>query len=249
MPEVGNSKYLVMMGWRDVPHLDHDEIQSLLDSTPPYLRDAREKGIPSMGSGAIYPVPESDILIDPFEIPDYWPRCCGMDVGWNRTAAIWGAIDRNTGTTYLYSEYYRGEAEPSVHANGIMARGDWIPIAIDPASRGRSQRDGEQLFQNYIDLGLDLVPAKNNVESGLYDVWQLLSGGGIKVFNNLQNWLMEYRLYRRDEKGKVVKKNDHIMDATRYLTTTGINSAIIKPKPKRSVMSEYSMSTNKYTGY
>lgn len=249
MPEVGNSKYLVMMGWRDVPHLDHDEIQSLLDSTPPHLKDAREKGIPSMGSGAIYPVPESDILIDPFDIPEYWPRVCGLDVGWNRTAAVWGAIDRNSGIAYLYSEYYRGEAEPSVHASGIRSRGEWMPIAIDPAARGRGQRDGEQLFQDYTDLGLDLIPAKNARESGLYDTWERLSGGRLKVFNTLQNWLMEYRLYRRDEKGKVVKENDHLMDATRYFVTTGIDNAIFKPRPKSSVIAEHSMSQNKYTGY
>jgi hypothetical protein len=32
----------------------------------------------------------------------------------------------------------------------------------------------------------------------------------------LQNWLSEFRIYRRDEKGKIVKQNDHLMDATRY---------------------------------
>ena len=248
MPEVGNNKYLVMADWTDVPHLDPEETKMMLESTPPHLRDARSKGIPSMGAGAIYPVPESEILVDPFEIPYYWPRACGMDVGWNKTAAVWATQDRNSYVTYLYSEYYRGEAEPSVHASAVRSRGDWIPIAIDPASRGRGQSDGGQLFQDYIDLGLDLIQADNGVDAGIYNVWEMLSSGRLKVFNTMRNWLMEYRLYRRDEKGKIVKENDHLMDATRYLCVTGINHAIVKPKPYKSMNSMVS-GMNRRTGY
>ena len=35
-----------------------------------------------------------------------------------------------------------------------------------------------------------------------------------------QDWINEYRIYRRDDKGKVVKKHDHLMDASRYLVRT-----------------------------
>lgn len=229
MPEISPSKYLVMAGWDDVPHLDEQTKRELLDSTPPYLRDARSKGIPSLGSGAIYPVPESEITVDPFPIPSWWPRAYGLDVGWNRTAAIWGAVDRESGTVYLYTEHYRGQAEPSIHADAIKAKGSWMYGAIDPASRGRGQKDGEQLFQNYLDLGLNIIKAKNGVEAGLYKVWQMLSSGRLKVFSNCQAWLSEYRLYRRDEKGNIVKEHDHIMDATRYLIMSGIDVAQVAP--------------------
>ena len=69
------SKYVVMAGWDDVPHLDEQAKKDLYASIPPYQRDARSKGIPQLGSGAIYPVPESEIVCKPFEIPRYWPRC------------------------------------------------------------------------------------------------------------------------------------------------------------------------------
>jgi Terminase RNaseH-like domain len=196
---------------------------------PPYQRDARSKGIPQLGSGAIFPIPESEILVDPFELPPYWPRAYGLDVGWNRTAAIWGALDRETDTLVLYAEHYRGQAEPAVHAEAIRARGAWMPGVIDPASRGRAQRDGEQLLQNYRDLGLKLVAARNGVEAGLFEVYQRLGSGRLKVFRTLQNWLAEYRLYRRDEKGTVVKASDHLMDATRYLAVSGTTIAELAP--------------------
>lgn len=206
-----------MAGWDDVPHLSQKARDTLYESIPPYQRDARSKGIPQLGSGAIYPVPESEIVVPDMEIPRHWPRGYGFDVGWNKTAAIFGALDRDSDILYLYSEHYMGEAQPAVHAAAIRARGPWIPGRIDPASRGRGQRDGEQLLQDYNDLGLDLLPAVNAVESGLYKVWMRLSTGRLKVFKSCQSWLGEFRIYRRDDKGKIVKKDDHAMDATRYL--------------------------------
>ena len=232
-------KAVVTAGWDDVPHLTEDAKKALLESIPPFQRDARSKGIPQLGAGAIYPIPESDILVDDFKIPEHWPQAFGMDVGWNRTAAVWAAWNRETDTVYLFNEHYRGQAEPSIHTQSIRARGEWVPGVIDPASRGRNQKDGQQLIQQYKDLGLDLEFAFNGVESGLYEVWQRLSTGRLKVFRSLSNWLTEYRLYRRDEKGQVVKSNDHIMDATRYLIMSGLERAITKPKPIEPDHEEY----------
>ncbi len=229
MPEVSRSKYMVQAGWEDVPHLDKETQKDLLDSTPPHLRDARSKGSPSLGAGAIYPVPLSEILVDPFQIPAFWPRCYALDVGWNRTACLWAALDRSVDCWYFYTEHYRGQAEPSIHTTAIKARGDWIPGLIDPAARGRSQKDGAQLIVDYNELGLKLEPAKNAVEAGLYAVWERLSTGRIKIFRTLQNWQAEYRLYRRDEKGAVVKQFDHLMDCTRYLILSGRTRAIPYP--------------------
>ena len=216
MPEISESKYLVTAGWEHVPHLSDRAKRELLAATMPHLREARSKGIPALGSGAIYPIPESDFLVGDFAIPPHWPRIYALDVGWNRTAALWGAWDRDQDVKYLTAEHYRGQAEPAIHAAAIKAKK--VPRGvIDPAARGRAQKDGEQLLKTYEDNGLKLVIANNAVESGLYEVWQRLSTGRLKVFRSLSNWLNEYRLYRRDERGRIVKENDHLMDCTRYL--------------------------------
>lgn len=219
------TRAVIMATWDDAPHLTEEMKRDMLATYPPFQRDARSKGIPQLGAGAIYPVPESEILCDPFDIPDHWPRCYALDVGWNRTAAIWLAHDRETQTVYAYSEHYRGQAEPSVHAEAIRARGDWMHGVIDPAARGRAQQDGQQLLKNYRDLGLHLSEAENAVEAGIYAVWQRLSGGRLKVFRTLQSFLGEYRMYRRDEKGRIVKANDHLMDAIRYGVMSGLTVA------------------------
>lgn len=216
------SKAVVNCGWDDVPHIDEAEAADLLAATPPHLRDARSKGIPSMGVGMVYSVPEEQILIDPFFIPPYWPKAYGFDVGWRRTAALFGAKDPSTGMLYLYDEHYRGEAEPIIHATAIKRRAGvppWMWGAIDPASRGRSQRDGKQLLHDYRaePNKLKLILADNTLESSVYDLWNAFSTGQIKVFRTLMSFRAEYRIYRRDKNGKIVSENDHLMDCLRYL--------------------------------
>lgn len=222
------SRSVIQAGWDDVPHITPEMIEKMTAGMAPHTADARRKGVPSLGSGAIYPVPEEDVFIDPIQLPTHFYRAYGFDVGWNKTAAIWGAHDRDTDVLYCYSEHYRGRAEPSVHASGIKARGSWIPGIIDTAARGRSQVDGRNLWDLYEAEGLDLHNADKAVEAGLLEVYQRLSTGRLKIFKTLSGTQSEYRIYRRDEKGRVVKENDHLMDALRYLVM-GISLAKLKP--------------------
>ena len=210
------SKFTIMATWDDVPHLNEKDKQDLWNSIPAYQRDARSKGIPQLGSGAVYQVNETDIKCAPFEIPPYWPMLYGFDVGWHSTAACWIAHDTQSDVAYIYSVYKRGKVEPVVHAESIIARGGWIPGLIDPASSGSSQKDGSKLRDEYNDLGLNLYKADNAVESGIFAVEKRLTTGRLKVFSSCGDWFTEYRMYRRNEKGKIVKHNDHLMDCTRY---------------------------------
>ena len=221
---IGLGKHVTMCDWDDVPHISSDDKKILLAATPPWMREARSKGIPQMGSGAIFQVPLSEIQVKRFEIPKHWKRYAGMDVG-NRTAAIWFAISPDNGIHYGYHEYYREGELPSVHTESIAQPGKWIPIAIDHAAHGRSQIDGKNLFDMYKDLGLELHNADKSVEAGLYTCWERLSTGKIKIFDDLKRFAEEYQKYRKDEQGRVVKKDDHIMDAFRYSQMTGVDLA------------------------
>lgn len=217
-----NQAAIITATWDDAPHLSEQDKTELMASLPPHQRDARSKGVPSLGSGAIYPIQEAEFVVPPVVIPKHWKWSYGLDVGWNNTAAVWTAYDPDADIVYVCHEYKRGQAEPAVHAAAIRARGTWIPGVIDPASRGRSQHDGEQLLALYQEQGLNLQLADNGVESGIFNVYERLSTGRLKVFSTCAAWLEEYRLYRRDDKGRVVKTNDHLMDATRYDVVSGI---------------------------
>ena len=209
------SKYLVQATWDDVPHLSKEQKDKLWASIPEFQRDARAKGIPVLGAGAIYPVDEETLIVNDFPIPDHWPRWYGMDVGWNWTAAVFFAEDRDTGTTYIWSVYKAGKAEPIIHSEAVKARGAWLKGAIDYA--GTNQTDGSRVMEVYQQCGLNVDKANKSVEAGIYTVWQAKTLNKLKVFKSCSGqYLDEQRLYRRDAKGKIVKENDHIMDAERY---------------------------------
>jgi hypothetical protein len=223
------SKAAIFLDMDDVPHLSDSEKEKILASTPPWQRQARKSGIPGHGVGAIYPIPEAAMLVEPFDIPMHWPRSYGMDPGWNCTAVIWFAWDLEKGGAVAYDEYYRGQADPAVHAAAISARGKWIPGVIDPAAQKARGPDGELLLDAYRRLGLNVEKADNAVVSGLLTCWDMLSTQQLRVFNTLRNWRNEIRLYRRNEKGEIIKKNDHLMDAMRYNVMSGRAFAKVPP--------------------
>lgn len=223
-----DGRVFIQAGWEDNPHLSADERVDLEKrfASRPHELEARKLGIPSIGSGLIYPIEESRIICDPFEIPKHWPRCAGMDFGWtNPTAVVWLAHDRDTDTAYVYADYAQSELSPQTHTHNIQARGAWIPIACDPAGQAGGQADGEALMNKYQAHGLNLSPADNSVESGLQEVYERMLTGRLKVFRTCEGVLNERRMYARDEKGKVKKMNDHRMDALRYAVVTGLELA------------------------
>lgn len=245
------SKFTVKASWDDVPHLSEEWKKKAEAGLSPHEKAARMKGLPSMGAGAIYPIDESVLMAPRMEIPVWWPRAYGMDVGWNRTAAIFAAMDPSDKTIYLYSEHYVGQEKPPVHASAIKSRGDWQWGAIDPGSRSSSQADGTALLDMYLEEGLQLVIADNAVEAGIYKVWNALSQGRLKIMEGCcPNLLEELRLYRRDDNGKIIKKNDHLMDALRYLMSTGLGVMTTLPDPDDDY-NEYrpSGSGSNITGY
>jgi len=227
-PEAAQYLHLTTAGWDHVPHLGEAEKAELLATTPPFQRDARSQGIPQLGSGAVWAFPESELRIPNFEIPPHWNKCFGLDVGGGAkaTAAVWLAIEPSAGGRVIVTDSYKRESpEPAVHLSAIRARGEGIPGSGDAAALIVTAGDAEQLIRVYQRGGLDLELADKSVEAGIASVWQLFSDGRLKVFASCTEWWDEWRMYQRDAKGRIVKKNDHCMDATRYAIYSGIKRA------------------------
>ncbi|MCK4525954.1 terminase family protein [candidate division WOR-3 bacterium] len=232
IPAETGRRFVVQATWDDAPHLTEQDKQDIIDSYLPHERDARSKGIPQLGSGRIYPIPEEDLLVDDFAVPKHWIQAYGFDVGWKATAATWGALNRESDVLYLHSCYKKGEEKPIIHAEAVKAHGEWVPGLSDPAALGRGQKDGTQLMLEYNDLGLKLVPAENPVEAGILKLYKRMTTGRLKVFKSMVQWLEEFRIYRRDDKGRVVKDFDHLMDTTRYLNNSIVSVGIVRPESK-----------------
>jgi len=214
------SRALVSITWDDVPHLSDEWKRNTLANTPEYMRDTVKNGVPALGVGAIYPIPEDVFTIDPIELRPHWPRVIGFDCGWHNTAAVWGAHDRDSDTWYLYREHKAGKMMIPVHAAALRAAGDWIPILGD--AHAANQTDGVSMIDEYRDCGTKIYKAdKTGKEAKIEKVRIGLATGKIKVFSTLRKWLEEYRMYHYDDHGKIVKTNDHLMDATQYLIDEG----------------------------
>lgn len=241
LPEVSqNNKFYVQATWADNPYLQEDEKTRLRASLKPHEVEAVEKGIPSLGIGLVYPVPESHVVTKPFPIPDHWPRVYGLDFGWsNPTAALFAAHDRDNDILYCYSEYAQSEKTPEQHVTALTGReANWIPGVYDPAGKISSQKDGQNLIALYREAGLRyLSKADNAKEKGIMKVLQRMQNGGLKIFSTLSQTLTEFRMYARDDKGIPKKSNDHLMDCLRYIVMSGLPLARAKAQASRRVVS------------
>jgi phage terminase large subunit-like protein len=228
---VQDGKVFLTVSWDDNPYIPQPEKERLRKSTPPHELEAREKGIPSLGSGMVYPVSESEIIVDPFEIPAYWPKVYGLDFGWTApTAATFIAHDRDADIAYIYAEYAASQLTPQSHASNLFQmEADWIPGWCDPAGQQSSQKDGEALITMYLKSGLTITKANNSKESGVQMVLERMQTGRLKIFKNCVKTITELRVYARDDNGIIKKGNDHLMDAMRYAIASGLGLAKKNP--------------------
>lgn len=231
--EVHNSIVYINATHDDALHISEEEKQRLLLSYLPHEREARTKGIPSLGSGLIYPVHESEFVVSPFSIPDYWPRFYGLDFGWDHpTAAAFMAHDQDNDVIYVYAEYSASQLTPQDHSYQLLKQGaDWMPGAYDYSGNAICPTDGRSLVELYNNSGLrSLYPAnKSSVSNGVFTIRQRMETGKFKIFSNLTKLLTEIRMYSRDDNGKVKKGNDDLLDAMRYGIVSGLPIARVKP--------------------
>jgi phage terminase large subunit-like protein len=233
--ERGAGKAVVKAAWQDAPHLKSEDMHRLRQSLRPHEVAARERGVPMLGRGKVFPVEEKEIGCERFEIPEAFKKCVGIDFGWsNPTAAVWLAHDGARDVVYVTDIYWRAEATPAEHAAEILRRGEWIPAVGDPAGQAAGQSDGRSLFQLYEKAGLRLQPAANDVETGLMALLERMRSGRFKVFLDCAAWWEEFRNYARDMRGKIIKRDDHLLDATRYALMSGL--PIARAAIRRSVV-------------
>jgi len=215
----------------DAEHYTPEQRAAIIASYPAHERDARTKGIPTLGSGRIFPVAEESIKVEPFEIPRHWVQICGIDFGWDHpSAAVRIAWDRDNDVIYVTSVHRQKEQTPIMFAATVKPWGDWLPWAWPHDGLQHDKGSGKPLRDQYAAQGLNMLKDKathppepgeeegtggNGVEAGLLDMLDRMQSGRLKVFSNLNDWFEEFRLYHRED-GKVVKIDDDLMSATRY---------------------------------
>jgi phage terminase large subunit-like protein len=223
MLDPGNGRHVTQMTIEEVGHLSARQRARIVAQYPVHEIEARTKGVPVLGSGRVFPVPEDSLREDAAAIPAAWPRIVGLDIGYDHpTAAVWLAWDRDADTVHVTDCYRLREETPVVHAAAIKARGAWIPVAWPHDGLAHDKGSGEQIAALYRAQGLVMLPERatfedgsSGVEAGVLDMLDRMKTGRFKVAAHLNDWWEEFRLYHRKD-GLIVKERDDLMSATRY---------------------------------
>ncbi len=237
------TRHVTTMTIYDVDHYSDAEKANIVASYPEHEREARAKGIPTMGSGRVFPVAEDKIKVDPFPIPRHWPQIGGMDFGVDHPfAAVKLAWDKDTDCLYVTHAYrQKGGHEngvwtgsPAFHAAALRPWGEWVPWAWPHDGLERDKQSGETIATIYRSHHLNMCEERathedgtNGVEAGITEMLERMQTGRFKVFATLTEWLEEFRLYHRKD-GLIVKLIDDLMSATRYAVMMR-REAITKP--------------------
>jgi phage terminase large subunit-like protein len=218
------NRHMVQATIDDALHFTEKQRAEIIASYPPHEVEARTKGIPTLGSGRIFPVQEELISIKQRDFPKHWPRIGGIDFGYEHAfAAVELYWDRDADCVYV-SRYYRvNHTTPINHAAALRPWGKDLYWAWPRDGRRETlEGAGIPLAKQYRVQGLDLLPqhaqfedGSVSVEAGLMDMLDRMKSGRFKVFDHLHDWFSEFRLYHR-KNGLVVKENDDLMAATRY---------------------------------
>jgi phage terminase large subunit-like protein len=81
---VSSDRAVITMTIDDAGHYTDEERAKIVAGYLPHEREARAKGIPSLGSGRIFPIAEESIACEAtVPIPKEWARIGGMDFGWD----------------------------------------------------------------------------------------------------------------------------------------------------------------------
>lgn len=216
----------------DVGHYTKEDRETIIASYPEHEREARALGVPILGSGRVFPVTEESIKVKPFTIPDHWPVIAGIDFGIDHyTAVAWLAWDRDADVIYLYDAIRVRQSTPKDIAPLIIMRGEWVPMAWPHDGLQTEKSSGIQLAQFYRDEKVNMLHekaslpetgdedghqnSKFSVEAGVLLMLQAMRAGKFKVFEHLNDFWEEFRLYHRKD-GKIVKEQDDLISATRY---------------------------------
>lgn len=224
MDNPGKSQHFMQKGWNDAPHLSESIKESLLESFPAHQRDMRTKGTPMLGHGRIYDLSEDFITCDAFEIPKHWKIINGMDFGWDHPQAhVQLAWDVEEDSFYVTHGWKQSQTLPDVARGAVKIWSQDIITAWPLDGLQTEKGSGKQQKKYYEEAGFTMCgrqatwPDKSNgVEAGLFEIRDLMRKGKFKIFAGLRPVLDEVAQYHRDDKGKIVKTRDDLLDAIRY---------------------------------
>ena len=194
----------------DNPFYDKSEIEIARQKLPQWRFEMMYEGLFSRPTGMVY---NNVQYCRPFDIPTTWIRIAGLDYGYNNpTAMIWLASPDGT-TWYAYRELKQSRLTNTAIVDMFLDMTDTKELFVDPSAAG--------LIAEFEQRGVAVQKANNDVLAGITAVQEGFNSGNLYIFDTLEATRAEFEAYVWDRKNdtvvdKVIKENDHLMDALRY---------------------------------
>lgn len=185
------------------------------------------------GETMVFSAPEADIIVDAFDIPVTWPRVFVVEVTKDRVAVVWGAVDRDAETIYLYNEYAAQRGDMAILAAAIRDRQAWIPGVMNLTGKGRPKDETHTIADRLESLRLNLTLVDVDTAGATEKTTARLGSQRLKVFRHLSGWTRQYRNYCHDDKGNIVTTDSGLIEATILLCAEGLDHAAVKAKPPK----------------
>ena len=214
---------IVVMSLDEAEHFTAEEKAKRLAGYKRHERDARARGIPKLGSGAIFITPEEQIIEPALSyIPEEWVKLWGIDFGIGHPfAAVLILWDRDNDVIHVHHAIRMSDALSIVHAAAMKKIGANVRVAWPRDGTERDRNTGETLAAGYKKHGLLMMPdhatwpdGSVSTEAGIDEWDEREKTGRLKVAAQLTEWLEERRFYHRKD-GQIVKLRDDLMSATR----------------------------------
>ena len=225
LTELSPDRSVTTMTIYDRTDLTEEERQKIIAGYPAHQRDARTKGIPMMGEGLIYQVPEEIVREMAIQfMPEHWFKWWAVDFGIAKDhpfAAVLLAWDKDADVIHIVHVIKMVEQRPMHHAKAMISVAGNIPVVWPHDGNNREKGTGVTLAAQYKAEGLLMAPSHStwidggiSVEAGITEIMQREETARFRVAAHLEDYFSERRLYHRKD-GLIVKSMDDVLDATR----------------------------------
>lgn len=221
LDEPSPDRAVVNMTIEDALHVKAEDRQKIISGYKKHEREARVKGIPMLGSGAIFTEAEDNVSEAPIrDVPQYWTKLWGLDFGIGHPfAAVLLLWDKDNDIVHVHHTIRMADALPIQHAAAMKIIGADVPVAWpqDGTAREKSGVVVAGLYKKenlrMLDEHATFLKGGYSTEAAIEEMLTREATGRLKVASHLQDYFEERRFYHRKD-GLVVHLKDDILSAT-----------------------------------